>query len=349
MKLPGASDSPFGGGWLLRLRRNTGNGTNKLITNRLLPPRPKKGLGDAAVRDKITALFLHPIVGLTVLVMVVFVSTFFVSIEEADPTLPDPDHAPGVAVTPGVKTQPIVVALKRIKANTEITTSAIGLRFFPEASDSPPNVLLTKQDALGKLARLEIPPGQVILESMLLSPHSWGSTASPALHGELIFYTRQHRLHAVNAKTGQEVWRYEPKGKYWSLTSPPVAGTGLVYYAVVYPDHFPGRAQTRLYAIDVVTGRVRWSFTHQDVSRQAETPPLPPVVGEGVVCFVSWGNEGLYVFDAEVGYKKWQFYPDTLISSPAIAKGIISFLSSDGQLYNLDLQTGQERWKVEQQ
>ena len=301
------------------------------------------------MRDKITALFLHPIVGLTVLVMVVFISTFFVSIEEADPVLPETDHAPGVEATPGLKTRPVVVALQRIKANTEITTSAIGLRVFPEASDSPPNALLTKQDALGKLTRLEIPPGQVILESMLTSPHAWGSSVYPAVAGDLIFYTRQHRLHAVNAKTGQELWQYEPKGKSWTLTSPPVAGTGLVYYAVVFPDHFPGYAQTRLYAIDVVTGRPRWSFTHQDVSPQKDTPPLPPVVGEGVVCFVNWGNEGLYAFDAENGYRKWHFYPNTLISSPGISNGIVSFLSSDGQLYNLDLQTGQERWKVEQQ
>ena len=297
------------------------------------------------MRDKITALFLHPIVGLTVLVMVVFVSTFFVSIEEADPTLPEADQAPGVELTP--ETRPVLVALKPIKANTEITTSDVGLRSL--ASASPPNGLLTKQAALGKLARLEIPPGQVILESMLTTPHAWGSTVYPAVGGDLIFYTRQHRLHAVNAKTGQEVWQYEPKGKSWSLTSPPVAGTGFVYYAVVYPDHFPGYAQTRLYAIDVVTGRPRWSFTHQDVSPQEDTPPLPPVVGEGVVCFVSWGNESLYAFDAENGYRKWHFYPDTLISSPGISNGIVSFLSSDGQLYNLDLQTGQERWKVEQQ
>jgi quinohemoprotein ethanol dehydrogenase len=184
---------------------------------------------------------------------------------------------------------------------------------------------------------------------MLTTPHTWSRSVHPAGAGEMIFYTRQHRLHALDAQTGRELWRYEPKGKRWTLTSPPVAAGGLVYYAVVYPDHFPGRAQTRLYALDIQTGRVRWSFTHQDVASQEHTPPLPPVVGQGILGFVNWGNESLYAFDAETGYKKWSFYPEALISAPGLANGLISFLTSDGQLYNLDLHTGQQRWKVQQQ
>jgi outer membrane protein assembly factor BamB len=302
------------------------------------------------VREKVTSLFLHPVVGLTVLAIAVFISTFFVSIEEADPTLPEADHSLSLKITPapGVKAQPVVVALQRIKANTRVTTSAIGLRFFPEPSDSPPGVLFTKQDAVGKLAKLEIPPGQVILQSMLTSTQFWGKSVYPALAGELIFYTSEHRLYAVEAKTGEEVWHYEPKDKDWSLTSPPVAAADLVYYAVVFSGHFSDRTQIRLYAVEVQTGRVRWSFTHQDVARREDVPLLAPVVGEGIVCFVSWGNHDLYGFDAEIGYKKWQFKTDELISAPGIANGTVSFISSDGYLHNLEAQTGKERWRVEQ-
>jgi outer membrane protein assembly factor BamB len=304
------------------------------------------------VRDKITSLFLHPITGLTVLVVVVFISTFFVSIEEADPTLPEVDSPSdeGVAPTPGVKVQPIVVALERIPANTRITASAIGLRLFPEASDSPPEVLFTKQDVINKVAKFEIPPGQVILSSMLTTPYLWVQSVYPAMDGELIFYTHQNLLYAMNAKTGEELWYFQPRGEEDrpSLTSPPVADAGMVYYAIVYPDYLAGYTQTRLFGIDIQTGRPRWSFTHQDIADKGDNPPLPPVVAEGIVCFVGWGNKNLYAFDAEIGYKKWQFHSGELISSPGVANGIVSFMSSDGHLYGLDVQTGQEKWRVKQ-
>lgn len=302
------------------------------------------------MRDKISSLFLHPVVGLTVLVAIVFASTFFVSIEEADPSFPETDNPPDLRVvaTPGFKAQPIVVALERIPANTRITASAVGLRLFPEASDSPPEVLFTKQDVIDKMARVEIPPGQVILNSMLTTAYAWGKTVYPAMAGEMIFYTYQQQLYAINAKTGEEVWRFEPRTREERpfLISSPVATTGMVYYAIVYPDYLPGHAQTRLYAVESETGSFRWSFIHQEATAQEDNPPLSPVVGEGVVCFVSWGNKNLYGFDAEIGYKKWQFQSEELISAPGLANGIVSFISSDGQLYSLDVQTGQEKWRV---
>ncbi len=43
---------------------------------------------------------------------------------------------------------------------------------------------------------------------------------------------------------------------------------------------------------------------------------------------------------------KWKFKTEDVDSSPAIADGVVYFGSFDGNLYAVDIKTGQEKWKL---
>ena len=80
--------------------------------------------------------------------------------------------------------------------------------------------------------------------------------------------SKDGRLYALDAETGQEKWRFKTDGQVYS--SPAVAG-GMVYI---------GSLDGRLYALDAETGQEKWSF------KTGSPVPSSPAVAGGVVYFV---------------------------------------------------------------
>jgi len=69
-----------------------------------------------------------------------------------------------------------------------------------------------------------------------------------------------------------------------------------------------------------------------------------PAVADGVVYITSLDGQ-LYAIDEETGKEKWRFKSRMPIaSSPAVAGGTIYFVSSTGALAAIDLETGKPRW-----
>jgi outer membrane protein assembly factor BamB len=70
-----------------------------------------------------------------------------------------------------------------------------------------------------------------------------------------------------------------------------------------------------------------------------------PAIANGVVYFGS--NDGkLYAIDQETGTQKWNFSTNARItSSPAIANGLVYFSSYDGSFFALDAISGKLKWK----
>lgn len=70
-----------------------------------------------------------------------------------------------------------------------------------------------------------------------------------------------------------------------------------------------------------------------------------PAVAGGVV-YVGSLNSELYALDAFSGPPKWTFLTDgEIISSPAVADGLVYVGSVDGNLYAINAETGTERWR----
>jgi outer membrane protein assembly factor BamB len=147
-------------------------------------------------------------------------------------------------------------------------------------------------------------------------------------------------LHAVSAKTGDELWR---------LSTEPGDGiftTAAVVDGVVYAGSYYGT----VIAADAVTGRERWRFTADAAIYSS------PAVVAGVV-YVGDNAGTLYALDAATGDPRWRFAPDEpweryVNGSPAVVDGtvyVVSGVRRPGKtswLHALDAATGHERWHV---
>ncbi|WP_189145352.1 PQQ-binding-like beta-propeller repeat protein [Streptomyces lacrimifluminis] len=203
--------------------------------------------------------------------------------------------------------------------------------------------------------------------------------AGPQVHEGTVFVWQDARLRALDARTGDERWSY-PIGDAASCGGVPVRLTpgpdGQVYVS----------AGTRVLAIDVAGGHVRWHFEAPAVFLSPPTfAPGPAVTGGGVYLadylgtvyaldaadgrdrwriatesrasvepvLVAAGHvhvgsgKGLYTLDAVTGTPKWRFQAGgDIVGAPAVAEGRIHFGSTDHLLYTLKADDGRLRWKL---
>ncbi|MFE9171036.1 PQQ-binding-like beta-propeller repeat protein [Streptomyces kebangsaanensis] len=203
--------------------------------------------------------------------------------------------------------------------------------------------------------------------------------AGPVVHDGTVYVWQDARLRALEARTGEERWSY-PIGDAASCGGVPVRVTpapdGCVYVS----------AGTRVIAVDIAGGHVRWHFEAPAVFLSPPAfAPGPAVAGGGVYLadylgtvyaldaadgrdrwriatearsgidpvlvaaghvHVGSGN-GLYTLDAVTGTPKWRFQAGgEIVGSPAVAEGRIHFGSTDHLLYTLKADDGRLRWKL---
>ena len=184
--------------------------------------------------------------------------------------------------------------------------------------------------------------------------------STPAVDGNTLYVASYDgRLHALDARTGATRWkfstageqRFEAKGLHGNLPknqtmadvfdvflSSPVVARGTVYF---------GSGDRNVYALDAVSGALKWKFQTGDVVHAS------PAYADGVIYFGSWDSY-FYAVDAESGKEKWRFHggEDPLIhnqvgfqSSPAIVGGVVYTGCRDANLYAIDAATGKEKWR----
>jgi eukaryotic-like serine/threonine-protein kinase len=176
--------------------------------------------------------------------------------------------------------------------------------------------------------------------------------SSPALAGGLVYFgSDDTNLYALDVTTGAEKWKFSTGGP---VRSSPAVVAGTVYF---------GSYDGTFYAVDAASGKLRWKFETAGEKQfeakglhgyypRAQTVADPwdfflssPAVNEALVYFGS-GDGNLYALDAETGQLKWKFATQGVVhSSPAVAGGVVYFGSWDSYFYALDAATGQEKWK----
>ncbi|MFE0425705.1 serine/threonine-protein kinase [Streptomyces sp. NPDC058953] len=203
--------------------------------------------------------------------------------------------------------------------------------------------------------------------------------AGPVIAGDTVYVWKEARLRALESRTGAERWSY-PVGDAASCGNVPVrvhpAADGFVYVS----------AGTRVIALDIATGRVRWHFESPAVFLSPPAfAPGPAVAGGGVYLadylgtvyaldattgkdrwriatesrqsvepvLVTGGNvhvgsgSALYTLDAVTGTPLWRFAAGgEVVGAPVAADGRVHFGSADHVLYTLDATGGQLRWKL---
>lgn len=176
--------------------------------------------------------------------------------------------------------------------------------------------------------------------------------SSPVCQEKILYFGGDDgNIYAIDAETGRQIWKRPTGG--------PVPSTPAVANGTVYAGSYDGK----FYALNAQTGAVRWKFStegerrfeakgihglepkHQTIADQYDVFLSSPVVVAKSVYFGS-GDGNLYALDAEVGELKWKFKTgDVIHASPAYADGVLYVGSWDSYFYAVDAATGKEKWR----
>ncbi len=185
-----------------------------------------------------------------------------------------------------------------------------------------------------------------------------GVKSSPAIYkGRVYFGSFDGHMYCLDVKTGNLKWKYQikphPASPIWEIQSSPTIYAGVVYFGSI--DHC-------IYALDSRTGKEIWSVYSAD-------QPIYSTLAykEGVLYYgtIGWHNPRVGALDLD-GKMKWKFkrtdkslrdesgnvYIGSWIhnnlrffASPIIAGDMLYIGSWDKNLYAIDVNTGEMKWK----
>ena len=176
--------------------------------------------------------------------------------------------------------------------------------------------------------------------------------SSPVCQDKVLYFGGDDgNIYAVDAENGRQIWKRRTGG--------PVPSTPAVANGTVYAASYDGK----FYALNAQTGAIKWKFAtegerrfeakgihglepkNQTIADQYDVFLSSPVLGQGAVYFGS-GDGNLYALDANSGELKWKFKTgDVVHASPAYANGVLFVGSWDSFFYAVDAATGKEKWR----
>ena len=183
--------------------------------------------------------------------------------------------------------------------------------------------------------------------------------SSPAVRDGVVYFgSYDGSFYAVDSATGMEKWKFNTEyerrfaapGIHGNLPahqiipdawdfyqSSPVVDSGHVYF---------GSGDGNVYALDAMSGALRWKFHTGDVVHSS------PAIADGTLYIGSF-DTWLYAIDAASGTERWRFktgedpvrYNQTgLTSSPVVVGGTVYFGCRDAHVYAVDAATGKQKW-----
>ena len=161
-----------------------------------------------------------------------------------------------------------------------------------------------------------------------------GQESTPVVvDGVLYFTTAWSKVRAYDAKTGRELWAYDPKvdPANGAVACCDVVNRGVAAWK---GRIYLGALDGRLIALDARTGKVVWSVQTTDPKQPYTITQVPRIV-RGLVIIGNAGAEYTcrgYVsaYDAATGKLKWRFYtvpakPGDPTNSPELAKALATW------------------------
>ncbi|GHG62333.1 outer membrane protein assembly factor BamB [Alishewanella longhuensis] len=162
-------------------------------------------------------------------------------------------------------------------------------------------------------------------------------------YGNIYFGTENGDVVALNAETGTLVWRSQVPGEV--LTSPAV-GDGFVVVKL---------GTGGLIALNPDNGEERWIFENEQPPLTIRGVSEPVIDSGGVVYGTANGRVGVLVVDR--GFQAWEEAIATpkgstdlsrlvdVDAKPIVVAGTIYSIAFNGELFALDLRSGQQLWK----
>lgn len=140
-----------------------------------------------------------------------------------------------------------------------------------------------------------------------------------------------HELICRELDDGRERWRFAVE-----------AGNKISYAPVIVGDTvYVGPGDGYLYALDRLTGRLRWQ-----IDGRVEWQYLRQLHVWGGMLIAGTYTERLVALDLQEGQLRWQFNAGNFINSHHVADGAVYLWSPTGWLYALDAASGQLRWRL---
>ncbi|GAB2561347.1 PQQ-binding-like beta-propeller repeat protein [Spirosoma aerophilum] len=155
-------------------------------------------------------------------------------------------------------------------------------------------------------------------------------------------------VYAFDEQTGALKWKQRlPDGLIFSARIANKTVYALASHKAFW-DH-SGKNYTTLYALDMGTGTLKWSFQAGDQIYRAALSNADencPLVCGGTVYFGA--NDGqLYAVDSQSGSKKWSYQSGfPFYSSPVWIDGTVYAGDANGSLLAIDDSTGKLNWKI---
>ncbi len=133
-------------------------------------------------------------------------------------------------------------------------------------------------------------------------------TSPVVVNGVMYVTTPYSTVMAVNARTGKEIWRYEPK----LATTIFCCGPNNRGVAISDNTVYFGTLDARLIALEAQTGKVKWNVAVADPDAGYSETHAPLVIGDKVIIGISGGEYGIRGFvrayNKETGEPVWTTY-----------------------------------------
>jgi outer membrane protein assembly factor BamB len=158
--------------------------------------------------------------------------------------------------------------------------------------------------------------------------------SSPLLvHNTLYYGSWDHRVHAVDARTGRQRWSFETDDQ---VNTSPAYWRGRIYAAT------DGGS---VYALGARTGRMRWHASSHSQFGSREFFYATPTIAHGRV-YIGNTDGTMYVFGAHTGKLRWARPLGSYIyTGAAVWRRFVYVGTYDGSVYALDAATGDVKWQ----
>jgi outer membrane protein assembly factor BamB len=158
--------------------------------------------------------------------------------------------------------------------------------------------------------------------------------SSPLLRGKRLYFgSWDHGVHALNAKTGRRIWRFQADNE---------VNTSAAYWR---GRIFIASDSGTLYALSAKSGKLLWTGEAQ----AREFFYATPTVAYGRV-YIGSTDGTMYVYGAKTGNLLWARPLGSYIyGAAAVYRRKVFVGTYDGRFYALDAATGDVRWNIDAQ
>jgi eukaryotic-like serine/threonine-protein kinase len=145
-------------------------------------------------------------------------------------------------------------------------------------------------------------------------------------NGKLFFGSTDKNVYALDASTGQQVWKFATGDKIWAS---PAVDNGVVYI---------GSFDNSFYALSAADGHQLWKFDSNGVFTAS---PIIDKIDNLII--VGSLDRNMYALDMTSGQKKWEFTAQKWFwSNPILVGTTVYAPNTDGKVYLLDRATGNQ-------